>query len=242
MKLTPALVSERCKERADEEKSLSFANQKITEVEDISFCVSLRRLDLSNNKIKTSSSISSLRHLPSLTWLDLSNNELTEIDGVCRIQTLNVLNVSKNKINMVSTRIMTMVNLLAFIASDNELSSLPSLPSNLDTLGKADEMMVFLSFIVVSRNRLEDLGLSFDKLPLLKKISASHNRIRSFPNISKCHSMKELRLNDNKIQNLGTLPLPSGLVILDLGKNCILSEEYRPHCRRFNSFLVVFPC
>lgn len=212
MKLTAALVSSKA-EKTDEAKSLDFSKCKITEVEDISFCISLRKLTLSHNSIKNSKSVAALRHLPSLTWLDLSHNELTEIDGVCQIQSLNVLNVSNNKIDTVSTRIVTMVHLQAFIATDNSITSVPSLPPNLDT-------------IVISRNKIEDLGSCLRGLELLKKLSASHNLLRTLPDVSKCASLKELRLNNNRLHTLGNNSLiPTGTSIIDLGKNCLTTFE-----------------
>lgn len=135
MKLNVAVVKSKT-DKADEIKSLDFSKSKISKVEDISFCLSLRKLNLSNNSIKSSESVTSLRHLSSLTWLDLSNNQLEEIDGICRIQSLNVLNVSKNEISIISTRIVTMNQLQALIATDNRIKTLPPLPSNLDTIGR----------------------------------------------------------------------------------------------------------
>lgn len=136
MKLTPALVSGKAGKEGGEIRALDFGNSKISEVEDISFCTALRKLNLAKNNIKLSSSVASLRHLPSLSWLDLSENKLEEIDGICRIQTLSVLNVSKNQVKIVSTRIGAMPQLQAFVAPDNNIKELPTLPANLDTIGK----------------------------------------------------------------------------------------------------------
>lgn len=136
MKLTPALVSGKAGREGIDITALDFSNSKISEVEDISFCTSLRKLSLAKNSIKLSSSVASLRHLPSLSWLDLSENRLEEIDGICRIQTLSILNVSKNRIRLVSTRVGAMSQLQAFVAPDNCIKELPILPPNLDTIGK----------------------------------------------------------------------------------------------------------
>lgn len=146
MKLTPALVSGKAGRDSADITALDFGNSKISEVEDISFCTSLRKLSLSKNTIRLSSSVASLRHLPSLSWLDLSDNQLEEIDGICRIQTLNVLNVSKNRIKLVSTRIGAMSQLQALVAPDNRIKELPILPPNLDTIGKPLNQEGFLRF------------------------------------------------------------------------------------------------
>lgn len=136
MKLTPALVSGKAGKDGAEIATLDFGDSKISEVEDISFCTALRKLSLAKNHVKLSSSVASLRHLPSLSWLDLSENQLEEMDGICRIQTLKVLNVSKNRIKSISTRIGAMSQLQAFMVPDNQIRELPTLPLNLDTLGK----------------------------------------------------------------------------------------------------------
>lgn len=146
MILTPVHVREKT-EDAREAKALDFSKMQITQVEDISFCISLRKLNLSGNAIRSSKLVATLRHLPSLTWLDLSGNKLAEMDGVCQIQSLNgkrylgnlifaVLNVSKNQITVISNRILTMVNLFALIATDNQIKCIPALPQSLDTIGR----------------------------------------------------------------------------------------------------------
>lgn len=184
----------------------------ITMIEDISFLISLIRLDLSGNSFTSSKSVSSLRHLPSLTWLNLSNCGLTDIDGACQIQTLTVLNVSKNLITQIPSRVLTMIKLQALIATDNQISHLPRLPSSLDAL-------------VLSRNRISTFENILWPLEHLKKLSVSQNQLFSPPDVSRCSSLKELRLSDNKISTLKESKLPTGLMILEIGKNCIASLE-----------------
>lgn len=186
--------------------SVDLARSSFTGTGDVSMCTMLRRLNLSGNSIASSKSIASLRHLPSLTWLDVSQNDLCEIDGICQIQSLTVLNVSKNKIATVSTRILTMVSLQAFIATDNRIAVLPALPATLDAL-------------VVSRNEISDFGSVLRPLTQLKKLSASHNRLYGMPDLQKCASLKEVRLGDNKILAFGGNTLPPLVQILDVARN-----------------------
>eukprot|EP00042_Codosiga_hollandica_P035686 m.266642 g.266642 ORF g.266642 m.266642 type:complete len:84 (+) comp54703_c0_seq4:527-778(+) len=54
-----------------------------------------------------------------------------------------------------------------------------------------------LDTIVLSRNKIEYVFLS--KLPFLRKVSLSTNKLRVFPDLSAAASLKELRLHGNKI-------------------------------------------
>lgn len=74
---------------------------------------------------------------------------------------------------------------------------------------------------MISRNQIESLSLGLGNLSLLKKLSAAGNKIRELPDLSKCASLKELRLNGNKIMSLDAVLLPPALQILDIGNNCL---------------------
>jgi len=87
MKLTPAYLSSNY-ENITEQKSIDLHNRNISHIEDISFCVNLRKLDLSNNCLRSGESLSGLKYCKSLTWLNLSYNKLESFDFICELENL----------------------------------------------------------------------------------------------------------------------------------------------------------
>jgi hypothetical protein len=98
------------------------------------------------------------------------------------------------------------------------------LSSNAIPVASGISGLIQLNTLVLSKNRLESIGVS--KLVYLEKLSLSHNEFRSFPDISALQLLKELRLNDNKIQLIPeSIHLNARLVIVDVGNNRITSFE-----------------
>lgn len=88
MKLTPAYLSSSFEGVADLE-SIKLAGRQITHIDDISFLVNLKRLDLSNNSLKSGESLSGLQYCKGLIWLDLSGNQLTDLHHLFGLRNLN---------------------------------------------------------------------------------------------------------------------------------------------------------
>lgn len=60
----------------------------------------------------------------------------------------------------------------------------------------------------------------------LTKLVLSHNNLHEFPDLCSCPSLKELRLNGNKIATIPQLDLITPLLeLLDLGNNPILAKS-----------------
>lgn len=68
--------------------------------------------------------------------------------------------------------------------------------------------------IVLSKNKIKEIP-DLSKLTKLQKVNLAHNQIKSIP--SNLPSLKELRLNENMLTRIDHLP--SGIKILDVGKN-----------------------
>lgn len=197
------------KVKEEDVKLLDFSKCKISSISDtMSICANLRKLNLSHNALTDDKSLTALRDLPALVWLDLSNNSLVDIDNICRIKTLNVLNVSYNKLTTLPARMGTMNVLQALIASDNMLTSIQELPQSLDT-------------IVVSRNRIKTFSDKLTVCRSLKKLSATNNLLKSVPDLSGCPMLRELRLNDNMISSLSGMHISKCMIILELARNII---------------------
>ncbi|KAG9070196.1 hypothetical protein KI688_009528 [Linnemannia hyalina] len=211
MKLTPAIIaSQAAGVDLQQLKDLTMSKKDINHIEDISTCVNLHKLVLTNNKLSSTDSIAGLQYLPSLTLLNLSGNQLDSFEGVQRLKTLFVLNMSHNELNRISMHIEKLVNLKALVLNNNKIKVV-------DHLGSLTE----LNTIVLSHNRIQSLP-SFPLLTKLTKLSAAHNEIRQIPDLSENGLLKELRLNHNKFLTIpDSLRRCTALDILDLGGNML---------------------
>ncbi|ORX89270.1 L domain-like protein [Basidiobolus meristosporus CBS 931.73] len=210
MKLTPLVISDVVNTPLPEVQVLDFSKKEVNHIEDISCCVGLRKLNLSQNTIKAANALSGIQYNSELTWLNLSGNQLESFEGLERLKKLSVLNLSHNKINRISQHVTSLVSLKALILNHNSIK-------RVENIGGLHE----LNTIVLSHNKLEELP-SFPTLAKLTKFSAAHNELRSVPDFSLNPELKELRLNDNKITAIPeSLRGCSSLTILDLGSNLI---------------------
>eukprot|EP00002_Diphylleia_rotans_P031314 TRINITY_DN6504_c0_g1_i5.p1 TRINITY_DN6504_c0_g1~~TRINITY_DN6504_c0_g1_i5.p1 ORF type:complete len:363 (+),score=87.06 TRINITY_DN6504_c0_g1_i5:78-1166(+) len=202
-KATLAKISGQMPGRLQDMPALNLANQGISEIDDLSICLSLRRIDLRHNYLTSLKFLSSL----SLTWAHLADNELESIHELLSMTSLNVLNVSANKIVRLEG-LYNLHSLKALIASNNKMrffDSVGSLPS--------------LNSLVLSHNEIES-AKSLVTFPALAKLSLSHNSLRVVPNLMRNTALRELRLNDNKIVVLPpALVINRALKLIDLGNN-----------------------
>ncbi len=87
MKLTPAFLSSHVKD-ASEAKNFSFKSLKIKHIDDISFCVNIQRIDLSENELKSAESLSGLKYCKDLSWISVSHNQLSDLSALCDLSKL----------------------------------------------------------------------------------------------------------------------------------------------------------
>lgn len=88
MKLTPAYLSSNFQNVIDME-SIDLSGKNITHIDDISFLVNLKRLNLSGNSLKSGESLSGLQYCKSLVWLDLGGNQLSDVHHLLGLRNLN---------------------------------------------------------------------------------------------------------------------------------------------------------
>eukprot|EP00043_Microstomoeca_roanoka_P025456 m.8778 g.8778 ORF g.8778 m.8778 type:complete len:482 (+) comp5533_c0_seq1:146-1591(+) len=214
MKLTLPLICDLC-QGADIRTitSLEAAGKGITSLDDdLSPCVELRKVDLSNNKLAKTNP---LGDLPQLSWLNLSHNDLRAIKGLTKVKTLITLNASHN--NMPSIQhLVDIPSLKALVVNNNHIKSL-------DGVRQLHQLTAF----VASHNQIEEIDdREFLHLAELRKLSLSHNVLRKVPVLKNCSNLKELRLNNNKITALpGDLVYTGHLCLLDVGNNLIRSFD-----------------
>lgn len=239
MKLTPAFLASHVKD-ASEAKSFTLKGLKIRHIDDISYCVNMQRLDLSQNELRNPESLSGLKYCKDISWISVAHNQLTDIAYLCELAKLQgkkhvwrsslayvliflvscffpaVLNASYNELkDLPWDKIMNLTQLKALILNNNHLVSFPPnalLPKSLDTL-------------VLSHNRtLDQIPASMlRKLSNLTKLSCSHTALHEISDLSECWALKEVRLASNKIFTLKGIEkkLPLTVEIIDIGHNLI---------------------
>ncbi|KAJ3040836.1 hypothetical protein HDV00_010451 [Rhizophlyctis rosea] len=213
MKLTPAVLASRTDRPLPDLVEVNCSNLEISHIDDISVCVNLHKLDLTNNAIKKADALSGIHHNKELTWLKLKMNKLESLEGVGTLTKLIVLDMSHNEINRISHHVSTCTNLKALILNNNKIARI----ENLNNLKQ-------LATLVLSHNKLSSID-SLASLQNLTKLSIAHNALRAFPTTLTANpTLKELRLNDNKLLSIpDEIRQMPALEILDLGNNLISS-------------------
>jgi Leucine-rich repeat (LRR) protein len=215
MKLTPAVIADLNEGTLIQDlKELKLSNLQINHIDDISVCISLSKLDLSENALESANSLSGLHYMKGLTMLNLSKNSLKDVDHLKELKKLFVLNVSYNQLREVPLVVWRLENLKALVLNNNQIG----------TLTKDLKFPLSISTIILSDNLIEDMDFFASKsFPSLTKISLSHNQIRIIPIglAKKMPQLKEIRLSGNKITCIPTGALPHSLEILDLSNNLI---------------------
>jgi Leucine-rich repeat (LRR) protein len=186
---------------------LDARNKELEELDDISSCIELRKLLLSENRL--TQIVEGIGFAISLTYLDVSYNQLTSLIFVQRLVRLCVLNASHNNISAIGYT-EQLIHLKALILNHNKITTI-------ENLGHLKE----LNTLVLSHNRIETFqGLR--GLECLKKLSLAHNNLREVPPLECLSGLKELKLNHNKLAHIPShLVYNSRLELLDLGNNYI---------------------
>lgn len=221
MKLTPATVSQLHPGVPIQEiVEGKFSALDISHIDDISACIGLRKIDLSQNKLASNEALTGIQYNKGMTYLNLAKNELPSCDAVRHCKKLVVLNVSHNALVDVPFWLKYFDALKALILNNNRIKDVqPSVWAP-----------VALTTIVLSNNAIEDLSgfARCRRLGALTKLSLSTNAIRTVPPhfAEALSSLRELRLAENKITAIAARLLPPSLEILDLSHNRIKSFRY----------------
>lgn len=190
-----------------------------THIDDLSSLENLDYVDLSNNSL---SSLTGLAGLPRLKTVIARSNRVSSAaaaDGLAGLPALCVLNLAENDLvdtDWLASAAFAKV-LTALVVNGNRIAALDGVSS-----------LTALETLVVSHNEVEDVGV-VRYLPRLKKLSASHNRLRVLPPaITTCHGLGELRVAHNRLALLpdeSVLACLATLRILDVGHNRLTSLD-----------------
>lgn len=233
MKLTPAYISSTIQDSSTT-KSLILRSKSITHIDDISYCVNLTKIDLSENEMRSGEALSGLKYCKGVTWISVAKNRLNDISNLTNLKSLQgkkiqisldlcmliislslfiVLNASYNELSELPwDSLLELSSLKALILNNNNFTLFPptaTLPKSLDTL-------------VLSHNPLKELPKQMLRaLPNLTKLSCSNAQLHHVPDLSLCVELKEVRLASNKLSTLTDIDriLPLTIEIIDIGHN-----------------------
>ncbi|KAI1724103.1 leucine rich repeat domain-containing protein [Ditylenchus destructor] len=200
--------------------------------QDLFRCLKLRRLDVSENKIKVLPG--EIGVLQALAELNLSKNEFVEIpDEIGECRSLMSLNISTNIVPGLPKSIVNLSQLSNLNVSNNSLTQLPTdidLLSNLAYLDASQCELRFLppSIVKLSKlrvldlceNYLTELPSGLDGLSSIEILDLANNMVGSLPDdILKCQSLRTLDLSSNNLtslpNNLGDLTNLAELTVCD---------------------------
>lgn len=129
-----------------------------------------------------------------LAHVNIAHNQIDSLHAL-RGKPLTMLNASYNEIRVINADLVESWSktLHTLVLSKNQLKRLPKLANK----------MPLLELLVISDNEIEDLQ-GVMRFSQLKKLSASHNQIRTLPvqDMQELKALRELRLAHNKIMSL----------------------------------------
>jgi len=188
----------------------------------------LRILDISNNELNTNSNTEQLYNLPSLDqlvgnknkfkqWivgksmtrlkkLALNNNCLESIH--IHTNSITVLDISNNK--LMNTK---------EIQKAKHLSELYFAYNYLNEIDESINLCKQLTIMNFSSNNIKDIPIL--RLPLLKKLNLSENRINSLDFAKELNELEELVISSNEIKDICTVTLLVKLKKLDIAHNSL---------------------
>ena len=221
--------------RLSKDRVLLLQNLHLEEIPDLSGFGWVTELNLGNNNI---SDIVKCKLPPNLKELILYQNKLSVVDPYHLLDTIEILDISKNFLNFDGTHF---YNIKKLTISHNSLTEF-KYPPNIEqldishnSLTKIDEFPSSMIDIDCSNNELDELPMMYEGL---KRIDLSHNHltvIEDFPNSTIYieaegnsiadvkglpSGLEELHLSDNRIQIFEAV-LPPSLTALDLSDNML---------------------
>ncbi len=181
----------------------------------------LQVLNLANNPGLAHCQFRSLQALPSLRSLNLANTGRTvaafptSLDHLAT--SLTELNLSANALGRLPDVLATLHALRRLNLSENSLSDLSSLASELDTAWPA------LEVLNLSRNRLKALPASLCKLERLRRLYVNDNHLtfEGLPNgLGKLYNLEVLQAANNRLELI-----PEGIARCAKLKRLVLSDN-----------------
>lgn len=191
---------------------LILQDNRLTAVPQLGAFLSLQRLELSYNQIKSLTPLSYLEQSP-LQSLYVASNKITEADGIQRLTHLTQLDLGCNRLRTCSP-VANLINLKELWLGRNRLTVIEHL-SRLNNLQQ----------LSLQSNRLESVD-GLGGCTALEELYLSHNGITVCQGLEPLVRLKVLDLSSNRITELPALLMHTQLQDLWLNNNQLVSQEH----------------
>lgn len=190
---------------------LSFNSIRV--IANLDALVNLKKLYLVNNKIKK---IEGVNTLTKLTMLELGSNRIRVIENIDKLTNLTELWLGKNKIRSLQN-LDTLVNLRLLSIQSNRITS----------IGEGLKYNTNLQELYLSHNGLQEMDEGLLHLPNLQTLDLAGNFITKLANLQNARQLKELWMNDNKVDSFDGLNCITSSVIetIYLERNPVQSAD-----------------
>ncbi len=204
--LPPPFISELAFGRI---KEVSLAGNNLEKIPSLRVLKSLKKLDLSHNKISTIRI--GANSLESLEELLLNSNQILEIPkDLTALPCLEVLDLGNNKISTIRQRVLFPLSLRDLNLSKNQIITIPRKLEGFSDLKSLD----------LSENRISVIPERLKDLRSLRILNVAYNEIVAVPRrIEGLYNLEDLVIDGNKV---GTLPETWGV------QTFMLTESLKP--------------
>lgn len=205
---------------------LDFSFNSIRVIEHLDNLRNLHKLYLVNNKIKK---MNGLRGLTKLKMLELGSNRIRVIEGLDDLVELEELWLGKNKIRTLEN-MDKLVRLRLLSIQSNRITS----------IGTGLQYQVNLQEVYISHNGLQNMDEGLLYLTNLKTLDMAGNFITKIENLQNCTKLKELWMNDNKVDSFEGLSCITSkcMSTIYLERNPIQTEDEQKYQK---TILSAFP-
>ena len=189
--------------------ALPLPSRGIEKIENLDVLCELRRLDLSENKLKR---LTGMQGLSKLSMLNISKNLLdsdVSLEDLRYLTELRTLNIGENeKLEHINTHIV------------KPLQRLQALIAHQCQFRKASfvRFLPELNTLILSKNRLSKLNT--ESLANITKLSLGHNMFSEWPQLTYLPHLQELRINNNQLSSIpSSIVQNKKLKVLDVSHN-----------------------
>ncbi|KAK4239040.1 hypothetical protein C8A03DRAFT_32895 [Achaetomium macrosporum] len=205
------------------------------------FCGKLQSLDASKNKIRNLGGVPS-----SVLHLRMTDNQLSSLTAWNHLMNLQYVDVSNNGLTSLSA-FKSLIHLRSLRADNNQITSLDGIKFHrgLQTFRARGNLIEEVDFDGSTLQQLTELDLKSNKisriahagqLPALNSLNLENNHLSTFSIESDepMHTLRYLRLDDNKLTSLNIQKLPH-LRLLHADRNCLVQISGFSRARRIDS-------
>ena len=188
---------------------LTLSGCYLSSITNLSGCVKLTYLDLSNNSIRD---LSALENMTALTYLDLSENAIIGIESISHLTKLETLDISYNSL-VTTAPVAELVSLTYLDVSANDLMKLEGM-----------EALTALTYFAASHNNLIDIDILANATQI-KTLLVSNNTLLDIHIVKNFRELEHLDFSYNEVSTLPEFHASCPLRIINGGYNQLTSLD-----------------